>query len=180
MEKEPRYDLHFVMNRGMKEKILGVDIFEGTKSLSGIVVRILKLMVPVLAKEQKWGEQKMSRYMPVCDDPDEVRDHVHVYVPDGLYRELKLLHQELNVYSIAQLLRGFLEFFLGMVERFRGGVFQVLEKIFDRWKEEEKAARLTTSKKLQQLSQIIKNLPGKNRLIKIYDHNYSPFWTLRL
>ena len=71
----------------------------------------------------------MSKYMNVCDDPDVTRDHVHVYVPIGLYRELKLLHQGLNFYSIAQFVRGLLEWFLVFVEGCEGDALQELYEL---------------------------------------------------
>ncbi|MBN2441425.1 MAG: hypothetical protein JXJ04_08760, partial [Spirochaetales bacterium] len=106
--------------------------------------------------------------------------HVHVYVPDELYRELKLLHQDLNFYSIAQLVRELLDFFLGLVDVYKNKVFIELKKIFARWKAEDEETRLTPRESIRQLLKLIRFLPGKNRLITIYDNNYSPFWILRI
>ena len=105
---------HFVIDRVMKNKLKNLDIFKGSGNLSGIIVRIFSLLAPLIKKEHKWGEQRVSRYLPVCDDPDEIREHVQVYIPGKLYRELKLLHADLNCFSIAQLARGFLRFFLDL------------------------------------------------------------------
>jgi len=180
MQEESVHDFHFVLTEEMKKKLTGLDLFEGAKGLSGRIVRILQTLIPVLEKEHKWGEQRMSRYMNVCDDPEEVREHVHVYVPGELYRRLKAMHQDLNAYSIAQLVRGFLEFFLGMVERYGDGVRWMLKRVFAHWKKEKNTTKLGLRKFLRQLVIIIQNLPGKNRLITIYDRNFSPFWILRV
>ena len=174
------HDFHCVLDRNMKERLRDLDIFKPARGVSGIVVRILQVLIPVIRKELKWGEQRMSKYMNVCDDPDVVRDHVHVYVPDGLYRELKLLHQGLNFYSIAQFVRGLLDWFLRFVEGCEGDILQELQKLFASWAAVKKETRLTLKGYMRQLFTIIQHLPGKNRLIALYNQNYSPFWVLRV
>jgi hypothetical protein len=118
--------------------------------------------------------------MNVCDDPDVERDHVHVYMEVGLYRELKLLHQGLNLYSIAQFVRGLLEWFLDFVAECEGDVLRELHELFRSWAAVKKETRLTLSEYMRQLFTIIQHLPGKNRLIAIYNKDYSPFWVLRV
>jgi hypothetical protein len=103
-----------------------------------------------------------------------------VYMPGGLYRELKLLHQGLNFYSIAQFMRGLLEWFLEFVDECEGDALKELAELFSSWAEEKKETRLTLREYMRQLLKIIRHLPGKNRLITIYNHNYSPFWVLRI
>ena len=174
------HEYHFVMGRSMKESLQGLDMFEKTGSLSGIIVRILLLFYPVIKREHKWGEQRMSRYMPVSDDPDEKRDHVHVYFPGNVYRLLKLMHQDLNVYSIAQLIRFFLEIFLDLVRVYGDNLFQEITKLYKQWNVESKKNQLTPRKFIRQLYIIIQHLPGQSRLINIYDNQFSPFWIFRL
>ncbi|MBN2442448.1 MAG: hypothetical protein JXJ04_13925 [Spirochaetales bacterium] len=174
------HDFHFVLNQGMKNKLQCLNIFEECKSISGIIVKILKLLTPVIAKEHKWGKQRMSKYMAVCKDPNEIREHFHVYVPDELYRELKLLHQDLNFYSIAMVVRMLLNFFLGLVDVYKNEVIHELEKLYARWRSEDVNVRLTLHEFLRQLLKIIRHLPGKNRLVTVYNNEYSPFWILRI
>ncbi|MBN2440620.1 MAG: hypothetical protein JXJ04_04725 [Spirochaetales bacterium] len=180
MSQSSVHDFHFIIDREMKKKINSLDLFKKSKSLSGIMVRILQLLTPLIGKEHKWGKQRFSRYRAVCDNPEEVREAVHVYMPDELYRELKLLHQDLNFYSIAQLLRGLVTFFFGLVEIYKDEVFQELEKTFARWRSEDSETRLTSRKFIRQLWKIIRFLPGKNRLVTVYNNEYSPFWVLRI
>jgi hypothetical protein len=171
---------HFIVDSEMKTQLKNTGLFCDSVSLSGRIVSILDMLMPVIGNEHKWGEQRMSRYMNVCDDPDEVREHVHVYFPPGLYRKLKLLHQDLNAYSIAQLLRGFLRFFLGLLDVHGEKVFQVLKKTFSRWKKDERDTRQTLRESVQQLLKIIRHLPRKNRHVTIYDGSSIPFWILRM
>ncbi|MBN2440466.1 MAG: hypothetical protein JXJ04_03955 [Spirochaetales bacterium] len=174
------HDFHFVMDRGMKEKIKNLYFFRGFKSVSRMIGKILEVLTPVIGKEHKWGEQRLSKYKAVCDDPEVIREHTHVYVPSELYRELKLLHQDLNFYSIAQLVRWLVDLFLTLVDVYKDDIFRVLDKLFARWRSDDKAAQLTMRKFIRQLWKIIRFLPGRNRLITIYNSEYSPFWILRI
>ena len=171
---------HFVMDRGMKKTLKNLDIFKKSGSLSGVIVQIFSILAPLIKKEYKWGEQRVSRYLPVCNDPDEIREHVHVYFPGEVYRQLKLIHQDLNVYSIAQLARGFLGFFLVLVKKYGNNVFQELRRLFKQWKEEDSKIRLTLRQIVRQLLLIIQHFSGKNRLINIYDRQFSPSWIFLL
>ena len=116
----------------------------------------------------------------MCDNPEEIREDIHVYVPDELYRELKLLHQDLNFYSIAMVVRDLVNFFLGLMDVYKKEVIQELKKIFAHWRSEDAETRLTPRKFIRQLWKIIRFLPGKNRLVTVYNDEYSPFWVLRI
>ncbi|MBN2440726.1 MAG: hypothetical protein JXJ04_05255 [Spirochaetales bacterium] len=174
------HDFHFVINQEMKEKLKNLDFIMKSGTLSGIMVKILHVLTPIIGKEHKWGDQRFSKYTAVCDDPEETREHVHMYVPVELYRELKLLHQDLNVYSIAQLVRELLRFFLDLVEVYKNDVFKELEKIFTRWRSEDEETRPSSGNLMRQLWRVIQLLPGKNRLVTVYNTNYSPLWVLRI
>ena len=171
---------HFVMDREMKKNLKNLDIFKKSGSLSGVIVKIFSLLAPLIKKEHKWGKQRVSRYLPVCDDPDEIREHVQVYFPGEVYRQLKLIHQDLNVYSIAQLLREFLRFFLALVKEYGNNIFHELKGLFAQWQEEDGKVRLTPRQIVRQLLQIMQHFSGKNSLISIYDRQFSPFWIFLL
>ena len=173
------HEFHFIITRSMKERLKNFDVFKGFRSLSGIIVKVLSALAPILRREHKWGEQQMSRYMPVCDNPDEIREHVHVYLPEDLYRELKLMHQDLNVFSIAQIVRKFLEIFLGLCEKYGNTVFKKLEKMYSQWKREAGKTSLTQRQYLRQLWKILLHIQEGNRTVTVYDRYFSPFWILR-
>ena len=173
-------DFHLVMARGMKDNLKDLDIYRESGSLSGVIVKILSLLEPVMNREHRWGEQRMSRYKPVAGDPDEVREDMHVYLPEGLYRRIKLMHADLNFFSIAQLVRGLLEFFIRLVKEYGDNVYQELKKWFSQWNEESEKNRLTPRRFMRQLLQILRHLPGENRLINVYNGEYTPFWVYRL
>ncbi|MBN1697428.1 MAG: hypothetical protein JW881_07935 [Spirochaetales bacterium] len=180
MKKAAPHEFHFVMTDIMREKLTNLTLCGSRGSLSGVIVGIVSIVDPLIIMEHQWGKQRMSRYRAISDDPDECREHVHVYFPEDVYRKIKLLHADLNCYSIAQLLRGLLELFLAMVERYGNRVFEEFEKIFKRWSVEEKKLQQTPRMKLRQLFMIIRHLPGRNQLISLHTTHYSPFWILRL
>jgi hypothetical protein len=170
------HDFHLVINQKLKEKLRTLKVFQNCNGLSRIIVSILEILAPIVKDEHNWGEQRMSQYRPVCKDPDEVREHVHVYMPLELYRKLKLLHQDLNVFSIAQLIRDFIGWFLDFVEGCKGDVLKKLKKMFTQSRAEELETKLTEREFMRQLWKIIHHLPGKNRLINIYNRDFSPFY----
>ena len=174
------HEFHFVLDRGMRKELMGLELYKRTGNLSGVIAKILILIGPVIKREHKWGEQRESRYLPVCEDPDEVREDVHAYLPVGFYRELKLMHADLNYYSIGQMVRDFLRFFLDLVKVYGENVFAELRKLFKRWKNENGNGRLTPREILRPLWRIIRHLPGQTGLITLHCSDFSPFWIFRL
>ncbi|MBN2444255.1 MAG: hypothetical protein JXJ04_23035 [Spirochaetales bacterium] len=164
----------------MKDKLEKLCICGQKVSLSGIIVKVLSMIAPVVKREHLWGDQRESRYTAVCDDPEEVREHVHVYFPEDVYRELKLLHQDLNVFSIAQLLREFLRFFLDFMEEHGENVSMVLKRLFEYWKEESNSTQLSPREILRQLQIFSAHLTGQKKIITIYNREFSPFKIYRL
>ncbi|MBN1696683.1 MAG: hypothetical protein JW881_04125 [Spirochaetales bacterium] len=145
-----------------------------------MIIRIISFIDPLIIKEHQWGKQRMSRYQPVSLNSDEIREHVHVYFPEKMYRKIKLLHADLNIFSIAQLVRGLLELFFAMVDKYGKKVIEEFEKRFKQWGIEEKSKQQTPGRKLRQLFMIIQHLPIRNSLISMYTSHYSPFYILRL
>jgi hypothetical protein len=86
----------------------------------------------------------------------------------------------LNFYSIAQMVREFLGWFLEFVEVCKGDALGELKVIFSQWAREQASTRLTLCEYMRQLFRIIRHLPGRNRLVNIYDKDFSPFWILRM
>ena len=174
------HEFHFVLDRSMKKNLMGLKLYQKLGNLSGVITRILSLISPVIKREHKWGEQRKSRYLPVCNDPEEIREHMHVYFPEKVYREFKLMHQDLNYYSIAQLVREFLRYFLDLVQEYKDKTLDELQRLFRQWKKENKRINLTPRKIIRQLWKIIQHLPDQTGLINIYCKDFSPFWIFRL
>ncbi|MBN1699328.1 MAG: hypothetical protein JW881_17545 [Spirochaetales bacterium] len=180
MIKSVLHEFHFVLSDSMRNKLNSLKLFGPKRSLSGVIIGIMSLVDPLIVREHQWGRQRMSRYQSVSDNPDERRRHAHVYFTEDVYRKIKLLHADLNCFSIAQLLRWLLEVFLVMMEKYGNKVIDEFEKRFRQWSSEEKSIQQIPQKKLRQLFRIIQHLPGRNSLISMYMDSYSPFWILRL
>ena len=174
------HEFHFILDRSMKSDLMELELYKKTGNFSGVIVGILSLIGPVIKREHKWGEQRDSRYLPVCEDPDEVREDVHAYLPRELYRELKLMHADLNYFSIGQMVRDFLRFFLDLAKEYGDKIFDVLQKLFKCWKKENRKNHLTPRMIMRQLWRIIRHLPGQTGLINLYSSDFSPFWMFRL
>ncbi|MBN2535436.1 MAG: hypothetical protein JXB88_21335, partial [Spirochaetales bacterium] len=174
------HEFHFVIAQSMRIRLEELDVFKGLHEISGIVVRILLLLVPVIKREHDWGKQRNSRYKYVSTDLVEKRVHTHAYLPEDLYRELKLIHQDLNFFSMAQIVRFFIEMFFELVNVYKEDVLKELESTYKRWRKEARENRLTLRQYIRQLMIIIQHLlPGK-RIINIYNHHFMPFWRFRL
>jgi hypothetical protein len=179
-DEQKKHEFHFVIPRGMRKKLKELTVFKKPLGLSGIIVEILKKLRPVVKVEHKWGEQRMSRYRYVSENKNEKRDHVHAYLDEDIYRELKLIHQNLNFYSIGQILRGFLEFFLDLVEEHGNNVFSFLARNYKRWEEDARDLRLTLREQIRQLYKILPRIEGGNGHLTVYDDTFTPFYILRL
>jgi hypothetical protein len=179
-EKQVKHEFHFVIARSMRESLKDLKVFKKPLSLSKTIVEILKALRPLVKAEQKWGEQRMSKYRYISDDRDEKRDHVCAYLNEDVYRELKLIHQDLNFYSISQIVRGFLGLFLELVKTHGSKVFRYLKRTFRKWSEITNSLRLTMREELRQLWRILPLIPGRKGVLVVYDNTFTPFYTLRL
>ncbi|MBN2533950.1 MAG: hypothetical protein JXB88_13755 [Spirochaetales bacterium] len=180
MDLPKLHEFHFIIGQSMKIRLEELDVFKKLHNISGIVVRILLLLVSVIKREHDWGEQRDSRYEYVSPDRGEDRVHTHAYLPEDLYRKLKLIHHDLNFFSMAQIVRFFIEVFFKLVDEYGEDILKELERMYKEWEKETKNSRLTLRQYVRQLMIVVQHLiPGK-RIITVYDHRFMPFWRLRL
>jgi hypothetical protein len=177
---QEKHEFHFVIARSVREHLKELRVFKKSLGFSKTVEKILEVLRPVIKCEHKWGRQRMSKYWYVSDDPDEKRDHVHAYLDEDVYRELKLIHQDLNFFSIGQIVRGFLELFLELIDEYGDDVFKELKKIYKRWEVQVKDFHLTLDEYLRHLSQILPRIEGGNGHLSLYDDTFTPLMILRL
>jgi hypothetical protein len=179
-KRQEKHDFHFVIAQGMLEGLAGLRVFNKVMSFSGVVAEIISELAPVVKAEHKWGRQRRSRYLCVATDPGEDVRHVHAYLDEDVYRELKLIHQDLNFYSMAQILRLFLGLFLRLVDKYGDNVFRVLEWVFKQLEKFDNDNRLTLREKIRQLFMIIRFLQGERGHITLYNQHFEPSWIMRL
>jgi hypothetical protein len=178
-EKKKAYNFHFVMDTDMIKELKKLNLHHETHSFSDLIVTIFSKLAPGLENKYFYGTQMESRYKLVSNKPETLRKHVHVYMPHYLYRQLKLLHQDLNYYSIAQLVREFLRFFLDLVKEFGENYQEELLNILEKW-ENENSKKQFTKKSYKQLLQFIQENSSIVRLLSIYSNIYTSIKKYRL
>ena len=174
------HDFHFRMNKTIKEQLLRIGPCRKDGNLSGSITSILKLLSPVMRREHQLGEQRESSYHLVKGEGEEQLADVHAYIPESCYRQLKMLHHDLNFFSIAQLVRFLIAIFLDLYQLYGDAVENELNGMFNQVREEERIQRIGKRKIVRQLYRFASVLLLKKRIFTIYDHNYAPFWIFRL
>ena len=108
--KTMKKEFHFLLNEKSYEKI--VELKKNLKSgISKTIVNIIEQMTPYLEKHGVSFKDVDTRYQNVGSE-DEYRKHVHVYMPQKMYKMLKKLHLDINYYSMAQILRHVIDIYL--------------------------------------------------------------------
>jgi hypothetical protein len=164
---------HFKMDEEMKGKLKMLDLYREEGNLSRLIVKILTILNPLIDKKHFSRKQEGSRYRFVHEDLTIERRSTYVYLPDYLYRRLKLMHQDLNCYSIARLLRGFLQTFLSFVDEYGEDYRKELEKMINQCKEEIKKYKFTY-KSIPQLLQLIYRKAHELKLLNLYNTKFAP------
>jgi hypothetical protein len=171
-------DFHFIIDEELKRQLLDRQIFKDTAGFSGTIVKILQLMYPRIEKEHFFGNERFSCYQFVTPDLTVDRQNVHVYLPLDLYRRLKLIHQDLNFYSIAQFLRWMLQLFLHLRSSHGSNLKQKLAALLALWRKQNAVVDLP-QEIVRQLFKFRSRKPGKPRLVNIYNPGFSPLAVLR-
>ena len=102
-------EFDFVLNKSLFDKIKDLKD-KKNKDLSVIVREIILLMIPILRKKHLYEKRKEKDYKFI-----NATEKIRVFLPEELYNELKLVHDQLNSFSIATLIRELLEiYFIGI------------------------------------------------------------------
>jgi hypothetical protein len=164
------YELHIVLNEKLLSDLKKHSRRLNSKSVSSAIVEIFEKYLPYLEKTQIEFQNRKSSYKLIAD-LKEKRKHVHVYFPEKYYRKLKELHQYINFYSIAQIIREIIELYLK--ECFKNGIELTLKKIELIKKNWEKRKLMRKGKEyIRQLSQASPQIPMQTIT---YDSHYHPY-----
>ena len=137
-------------------------------SRSGMIVKMLQSGIPLLDKFHFKRMEQDSRYKRVekychpkknyLNRKDDIKEivSIHCYMPEVLYRKLKQVKSDLNFYSIAQLVRELVRFFLWLFDRYGSGCLSLLES-FRKNREKLKAKFRRSGYLLRQLSAVENN-----------------------
>ncbi|HOJ63768.1 MAG TPA: hypothetical protein PLE45_05050 [Spirochaetota bacterium] len=145
-------EYEFVIGKNLFEKIKSLKDKRG-ESISTIIRNIILKVIPVLEKKHLKEERRKKDYPLVM-----ATNKIKVFLPEKVYNELKVIHDHLNTFSIATLVREILEVYFYGVERFGEKEFErkikkLKEKIDDlkknkRWVKKEGQDIPTTPTKL--------------------------------
>ena len=103
-------EFDFVLNQSLFDKIKNLKDKEN-KDLSAIVREIILLMIPVLRKKHLSEKRRDKDYKFI-----NATEKIRVFLPEEIYNELKLVHDQLNSFSIATLIRELIELYFSGTE----------------------------------------------------------------
>ena len=129
-------EFDFVLNKSLFDKIKYLKE-KKNKDLSAIVREIILSMIPILRKKHLYEKRREKDYKFI-----NASEKIRVFLPEEVYNELKLVHDQLNSFSIATLIRELLEvYFAGIQiygeEKFMKMVQEIKNEI--EWLKREKA-----------------------------------------
>ena len=105
-------ELDFVLNRVLFNKIENLKE-KNNKNFSAIVREIILLMIPILRKKHIYEKRRKKDYKFI-----NATEKIRVFLPDEVYNEFKLVHDQLNSFSIATLIRELLEVYFAGIETY--------------------------------------------------------------
>jgi uncharacterized protein (UPF0297 family) len=170
---------HFKMDTQMMDKLTHLELFEKTQSMSGMIKRILMQLFTIIEEEDYNGIQRFSKYKLINDDKDIKRVRVVVRIPDFLYRRLKSLHDTLNYFSIAQLVRDLLSWYLKLVDEFGEKYGDELMRIVHRWVKFSRNSEFLI-KYIKQLLTFEGDIMDIIKAYNIYSLHFSPYRVFQL
>ena len=179
IEKPEITAFHFKVDIFMMDELTDLELFQKTQSLSETINRILMQLFPVIEKEDADERQRFSKYRLIHEDKDVPRKHVVVKMPDFMYRRLKALHDVLNYYSVAQLLRDLLRLHLDLVDTYGDKYGEELMKFVNEWIEFHVHCRFLV-KYIQQLLIFEGEIEEIIKKFNIYALHFTPFREFRL
>jgi hypothetical protein len=153
------HEYHFLLNQKLYNELLKLSKCLN-KNISETIVFAFKNLNPLVEKKQLTLEEQGSKYK-ILAGLDEKRCHVHCYLPEHFYRKLKQIHNDLDVYSIAQILRKILEVFLKGCSKYGKYVFvKRLNNITINWENIKSKYQAEKRVFIRQMSYKFNNFPN--------------------
>ncbi|MBN2533649.1 MAG: hypothetical protein JXB88_12190 [Spirochaetales bacterium] len=165
---------HFKMDSKMIDDLTDLDLFQKTQSMAGTINRILLQFFAVIEKEHMFGVQRQSRYTLINEDKKVKRKHVTVHLPEYMYRRLKMLHDDLNFFSIAQLLRWLIAGYVDLVKTYGDRWVRKLVTLIRRWQKDSRDSHFLL-KYIHQLFELTTELEWIIQKYAIYCLHFSPY-----
>ncbi len=125
-------EFDFVLNQSLFDKIKNLKD-KKNKDLSVLVREIILLMIPILRKKHIYEKRREKDYKFI-----NATHRIRIYIPEEVYNELKLVHDHINSFSIAILIRELLEIYFAGIEI--EGEEEFIKKI-EEWQKEIESLR---------------------------------------
>ncbi|MBN2532844.1 MAG: hypothetical protein JXB88_08135 [Spirochaetales bacterium] len=165
---------HFKMDTKMIDDLKILELFQKTRSLYETINRILLQFFAVIEKEHMFGVQRQSRYELINEDRNVKRKHVIVSIPEYMYRRLKMLHDDLNFFSIAQMLRWVISRYVDFVKRYGSRWVRKLVTIIRRWQKDTRNSHFLLMY-IHQLFELNTELVWIIQKYTLYCLHFSPY-----
>jgi len=166
-KKVMAHELHFVVGKSMHCELVRLSkVYK--KSISKTMVLILDSLDPFLEKNQLTDRDNESRYSKICEE-NKSRHHVHCYISKEQLRKLKFVYQSLNLYSIGQVIRKLIKYFI--MSNLKYG-FEMLTKKLDKVRNIWKKMKENYAKEKKVFVRHLSNDP--NEFIVKYNKHFIP------
>ncbi len=103
-------EFDFVLNQNLFEKINNLKD-KKDKDLSTLIREIIIFMLPILKRKHLFEKRRNKDYKFI-----NATYRIRIYIPEEVYNELKLVHDHINSFSIAILIRELLELYFAGIE----------------------------------------------------------------
>ncbi len=103
-------EFDFVLNQDLFEKINNLKN-KKDKDFSTLIREIIIFMLPVLKRKHLFEKRRDKDYRFI-----DATQRIRIYIPEEVYNELKLVHDHINSFSIAILIRELLELYFAGIE----------------------------------------------------------------
>ena len=165
------HELHFIAGEKMFNTIEKISK-EMDRSFSATIIIIYLYLIPFFEKNHLIAQEKESKIEAVGSE-EEIRRHIHCYLPQELYRKLKLFHQDMNTYSMAQIMRKMMHYFIIGYNKYG------LESFIERLKNCKGIWDEMKEKFIKDMKFFKKRITNKNSkytfINTIYTDHYSPY-----
>lgn len=173
MKKVIEHKYHFILDLDTILELEGILGLVQRDKIRILIKRILELMSVYIDQEHFEGKNRGSRYELVSKNPDVKRKELVIMIPEKVYRWLKLIQQNLNFYSIAQIVRMAIHFYLKLYREHGWLLIKIVRARLENWNDKAAEHRRNCTPYCSISLKLL--LEGvKNRLKIIYNSEYEP------
>ena len=104
-------EFNFMIGQELNKKIESYSNKKGI-AYNDVIIVIFNIMLPLLKEEHFTGVERRNKYERIT-----AIKRVHLYLEEDIYREIKLIHSNLDFFSMAILVRFLIEEFFKRLEK---------------------------------------------------------------